>query len=214
MMLVPCWLLIGCHHAGTVPPGWLAQPYHAEADPDDGRLQVFICYGQVLSNHSALRLVTPERPTLMWDPGGTYEHDDPAYGREHDVLTRGDVSVDQWWHYRKDICREPVVEMYEWRLPDKQARRLYAILTTRHDPLDPSQTFEPDALGLGCSLRVSTFLDRFADGRPAVQAHYFWPHELGEHLWAQSPDRVVIFRSGGPTLAYIPEHQTPTGSGR
>ncbi len=211
-------LIPGCHQAGTVPPGWRGEPYAFDAldtnnppAPSAGTLQVFICYGKVLSNHTALRLEAPGLNTLMWDPGGTFKQDDPAYARRYDVLTRKNLTVEQWWRYRSESCREPIVQMYEWSLSSGQAKRLHTILITRHDPLDRSQVFEPDAGGLECCKRVSEFLDRFADGRPAVPERYFWPHELGEHLWTQSPDRVVIFRSDGQNMSYrsSPGSSTP-----
>lgn len=207
-------LAAGCHHAGAVPPGWRGEPISVLDGNDtpytdsahDGRgnghqppgtLQVFICYGTVLSNHTALRLIAPGKETLMWDPGGTYKQDDPAYARRHDVLTQNAPSVEQWWRYRRDGCREPVMEVYQWSIDAEQARRLHGVLLNRVDPADASQTFEPDAGGLQCCKKVSEFLARFADGRPGVTKKFFWPHELGEHLWGQNPDRVTILRSDG-----------------
>jgi hypothetical protein len=219
LVLLLCGLLVGCHRAGTVPPGWRGEPVaelfttphgYGPAEPAGlgngapatGTLQVFVCYGVVLSNHTAVRLEAPGLRPLMWDPGGMYKHDDPSRARVHDVLTQNAATVEEWWRYRRDDCIEPIVEMFEWSLKADQARRLHAILLTHEDPRDPSQTFEPDAGGLQCSKRVSEFLSRFADGRPDVPDRYFWPHNLGEHLWTQSPDRVVVFRRDGDSLAY------------
>lgn len=209
----------GCHHAGTVPPGWQGKPLISESlpgpsqtVPDTGPqgngsgppaiLQVVICYGKTLSNHTALRLEAPGVQTLMWDPGGTYKQDDPAYERRYDVLTRNAPTIQQWWLYRRDRCREPVMEVFQWSIIPDQARRLHTILLTRHDPDDPAQLFEPDAGGLECCKRVSEFLSRFADDRPAVSTRYFWPHKLGEHLWTQQPDRVIVYRKEGPNMVY------------
>ncbi len=216
----------GCHHAGTVPPGWRGEAIsldtHEQArrghptssldalNTDQGNghdaqglLQVFICYGQVLSNHATLRLSAPGKQTLMWDPGGTYGQDDPVYARHKDVLTRSATTVNEWWIYRRDRCREPVMEVFQWSLSPKQAQRLHALLLTGEDPADPAQTFDTDGSGLQCSNKVSAFLMCFADGRPAVHARMFWPHELGEHLWKQSPDRVLVFRSEGESQVYL-----------
>jgi hypothetical protein len=219
-------LAAGCHHAGTVPPGWLGGPIPMAVDDDAelpgstlagpghggdaqdsgndarGLLQVFICYGKVLSNHTALRLTAPGKETLMWDPGGSYRQYEPSYARRHDVLTKNSVTVDQWWRYRRDGCREPVMEVFQWSLDADQARRLHAVLIDHKDPDNPTQTFEPDGGGLQCSKKVSEFLSRFADGRPGVDQKYFWPHELGEHLWTQQPDSVMVFRSDGESLIY------------
>lgn len=200
---------LGCHHAGTAPPGWHGQPVatpdargttnlaQGNGHPNTGTLEVVICYGKVLSNHTALRLTAPDRSTLFWDPGGTYKYDDPAYARRNDVLTENAPSIEQWWHYRRDGCREPIMEVYRWSIDTRQAERLHRILTEHADPADPTQTFEPDAGGLQCCKRVSEFLMRFADGRPSVTEKYFWPHELGEHLWAQQPDDVTVYRDNG-----------------
>jgi len=220
-VLLTLTLDAGCHHAGTIPPGWHGEPLSLVDDqqpqptgtehPDQGngdtrgstaQLQVFICYGKVLSNHTALRLSAPGKEALMWDPGGTYKQYDPSYARRHDVLTKNSVTVNQWWRYRRDGCYEPIMEVFQWSLAPDLAQRLRAILLERQDPDDPGQTFEPDAGGLQCSKRVSEFLMRFADGRPVVDKKYFWPHELGEHLWTQQPDRVMVFRSNGDNHVY------------
>ncbi len=217
---------VGCHHAGTTPAGWYGQTITA---PDTnnpashtqgngiratGTLQVIICYGKVLSNHTALRLTAPDQNPLLWDPGGTYRQDDPAYARRHDVLTNNAPSIDEWWRYRRDGCREPVMEVYQWSIDAEQARRLHAVLLNRADPADPSQTFEPDAGGLQCSTRVSEFLMRFADGRPGVTKKFFWPHKLGEHLWGQNPDSVTVYRADAPPpLTATAAPQPSSGSG-
>ena len=73
---------------------------------------VFICYGNVLSNHTALRLETPGKPALMWDPGGTFLENDPTRKRAHDVITHNAPSVWQWWLYRRDGCKEPVMQVF------------------------------------------------------------------------------------------------------
>jgi len=42
-----------------------------------------------------------------------------------------------------------------------------------------------------------------------VEKRYFWPHNLAEHLWTQSPDRVVIFYNHSPDRVYIRAPDTP-----
>jgi len=208
---VPLFLLLGlaagCHHGGLAPAGWTGEPIDPQQitsneDPSQATLQVVICYGKVFSNHTALRLIAPGRQTLMWDPGGTYSQADPTRARRHDVLTQNAPTIDEWWRYRRDGCLEPVMEVFQWPLEAQQADRLHALLTRYQDPADPAQSFEPDAGGLQCCKKVSEYLMRFADGRPAVKEIMFWPHELGEHLWTQSPDRVIIFRRDGPAYVY------------
>lgn len=206
----------GCHHAGTVPPGWHATPLaspppHAQGNGEhsSAQLQVFICYGNQLSNHTALRLTAPHKPTLMWDPGGTFLQHDPTRARRHDVITQNAPTVNEWWRYRRDGCREPIMEVFQWSLNPDQANRLHAILTDWQDPNDPTQTFEPDAGGLQCCKKVSEFLMRFADRRPHVTEKMFWPHKLGEHLWTQHPDRVLIFHADGETHQYQRDPASP-----
>lgn len=209
-------VLAGCHHAGVVPDGWNSTEVLIEnGEPTDnsiapqnndsdssGTLQVIICYGMVLSNHTAVRLCVPNHNTLMWDPGGSYLKEDPTRARIHDVITEQAPTIFQWWEYRRDGCQEPVMEVFEWSIAADQANRLRTILLEWHDPLDPKQTFEPDAGGLQCCFRASEFLMRFGDHRPYVPKLYFWPHELGEHLWTQQPDRVLIYRRHGESMAY------------
>jgi hypothetical protein len=227
LLMLSC-LTAGCHHAGTAPPGWRGEPLlqskdappeHAAAvgngagndDRPTGTLQVFICYGGVLSNHTALRLEAPGVQSIMWDPGGTYKQDDPAYARRYDVLTKNAPTVEEWWRYRRDSCREPIMEVFQWTLDAEHAQRLHTILLSRHDPADPSQVFEPDAGGLECCKRVCEFLSRFAGDRPAVPVRYFWPHKLGEHLWTQQPDRVMVFRRDGESQAYRRDTNSAVG---
>lgn len=219
LMMAMFYPAVGCHHAGTAPPGWYGESVttlhrtntlhtdptpHAQGNGDQaiGTLQIIICYGTVLSNHTVLRLTSPGKEPLFWDPGGTYKQDDPAYARRHDVLTNNAPSIDEWWRYRRDGCREPVMEVYRWSIDAERASRFHDILTEYADPNDPTQTFEPDAGGLQCCKRVSEFMMRFADGRPGVTKKYFWPHELGEHLWGQKPDDVTVYRADGPVTIY------------
>ena len=41
-------------------------------DPSQPRLQVLLVYGGLRCNHAAVRLTSPDRPPLFWDPGGHY----------------------------------------------------------------------------------------------------------------------------------------------
>ncbi len=219
----------GCHHAGTIPPSWLGKSISSVDDQQPqpqplafahtsktssnnahAQLQVFICYGNQLSNHTALRLTVPDKQTLMWDPGGTYLQNDPSRARRHDVITQNAPTVNQWWHYRRDGCREPVMEVFQWSIDPRQANRLHAILLDYQDPNDPTQTFEPDAGGLQCCKKVSEFLMRFTGDHPHVTKKMFWPHKLGEHLWTQNPDSVMVFRSEGDSLIYRRDAEPPT----
>ncbi len=212
LLLITCTL--GCHNAGSVPPGWQAAPItsnnvnnpHHETP---GQLQVIICYGNTLSNHTALRLTAAEKPDLFWDPGGTFLQNKPEHARTHDVITQNAPTLDQWWLYRRDGCREPIMEVFQWSLSPEQANRLHAILIDRQDPADPTQSFEPDAGGLQCCKKVCEYLIRFADNNPAVKDKMFWPHKLAEHLWTQSPDRVLIYRADGETLQYKRDTNSP-----
>jgi hypothetical protein len=208
----------GCHNAGTIPPGWHGEPVSQANDQQTqpantttsqhntntppAQLQIFICYGKVLSNHTALRLTTPHKPTLMWDPGGTFLQYDPTRARRHDVITQNAPTIDQWWQYRRDGCREPIMELFQWSITPDQANRLHAILLNHRDPNDPTQSFEPDAGGLQCSTKVSEFLIRFANDKPTITQKQFWPHKLAEQLWTQNPDSVTVFRSDGNNQVY------------
>ncbi|GAB4108203.1 MAG: hypothetical protein Kow00105_14540 [Phycisphaeraceae bacterium] len=214
---------MGCHHAGILPAGWrpaaadtnsLGNGIHdelpdSEISQQPGRLQIIICYGELISNHTALRLVTPGKPTLVWDPGGSFMHDNPTYGRKRDVLTQNAPTLEQWWAYRRDGCQEPIMHVYEWAITPRQAQRLYHVLTRFHDPLDPKVRFNPDAPALQCCKKTCEFLQQFADGAPDVPERFFWPHQLGDHLWGQHPGRVLIYRAGRPVEVYIPDD--PTG---
>jgi len=206
-------LTAGCHNAGTVPHGWQSRTITSDDTkaPSTAQLQVIICYGKVFSNHTALRLTAPNKPDLLWDPGGTFLQHKLGHGRRHDVITQNAPNLDRWWSYRRDGCREPVVEVFQWSLEPTQADRLHTILIDYQDPADPTQTFEPDAGGLQCCKKVTEFLIRFADDRPNVTENMFWPHKLGEHLWTQNPDRVLIFRAEGENALYQ-QHSASSGA--
>jgi len=213
LILLFC-LVPGCHHGGTAPANWTGTPINPsqadeQEDPSQSTLQVFICYGKVFPNHTALRLRSPGQQTLMWDPGGTYHQADPTRARSHDVLTQNAPTVDEWWQYRRDGCLEPVMEVFQWSLDAPQAQRLHTLLTDHQDPAAPNETFEPDGGGLQCCKKVSEFLMRFADDKPAVPAKMFWPHKLAEHLWTQSPQSVLVFRSDGQGYVYRNDSTPP-----
>jgi hypothetical protein len=186
---------VGCHsgHA-LVPSGWTiakAQPL-AATQPAVGHLQVFICYGDPGSNHSAVRIETPDRPPLFFDPGGKFG----AVGlhrvmRYRCVILDHVPSVPEYWNWRTDFCGERWMEMFEWDLPPDRADRLWQVLK---DGSQKKGDFDPDYVGLACTLGVSDFLRQYGEPNVHLQQRFFIPHNLAAYLWTQRPDRVWEFR--------------------
>lgn len=188
----------GCHGGLRVPADWVQQSVarldevqHASAlNGEHGRMQVILCFGLVLDNHSVLRLECPGREPLFWDPGGIYGEGDERVGRRLDVLRHGAPTAEQWWEFRRDGFAEYFHLVYEWELSRASAEAKYAALTP--DSV-PSGTFNPDAGGGACCRALCRFLQLHAADEMTVPRIWTFPHKLGEHLWTQRPDRVIVF---------------------
>lgn len=198
----------GCHGGVPAPKGWVnvgggGAGGEAVADRDDrGALQVIICYGAHFSNHAALRLTCPGRLVLFWDPGGNYGEDDPGSGRARDLILARPPTIQQWWDYRRNGCREPIMAVYEWELSGHDARAMHGVLLHGLAADEPGGPFHSDAPGWYCSLSICDFLARCGGKAVAMPQRWFLPLNLGKHLWTQSPDRVTIFRDQQPPAVY------------
>ena len=211
LLLLLASAVTGCH-AGRprVPVGWrtadgASRPAVSDGTAEHAQLQVLICYGSLMSNHAALRLVCPGKPTLLWDPGGGYHASDPVFDRRADVVVQGAPSVDQWWHYRRDSCGEPFMEAFEWDLQSSVSLNLHQVLRrgTVYES-DPS-AFSTDAAAGACGLAVSGFVQRFLGSKIRLEEAKLWPHDLATALWRENPDRVGVYERGKDKRIYVLE---------
>ena len=231
MMLLALWLMGGCAHGPLpyLPTSWsdTSIPKEALIDKrDESKLQVIIMYNGIACSHTAVRLVTADRPVLFWDPGGgygTYNYNPhrawvPGTGNEnphHSALYRMDrMEREKLKNNIKrynDIIQEDApdlltyldfrvllddrgVEIFEWQLTLQQAHEFYDVLMNGTNHSHPAGKFNSSTAGMFCSVAASDFLKRFAGDVVKVPKKYFFPHNLSQILYAQSPDRVIIYR--------------------
>ena len=200
--LLICALLVGgCHSGGVVPDGWVEAAAAVEAidDADAAKLQVIICYGRLLSNHTNMRMQTPDRPALFWDPGGYYGTNPTlahvrGVERHKDLITARPPTLEDYWYHRHAYHDETVMEVFEWDIRPQIGQRLRSVLEQGTDDSHPAGRFDNDYPGWFCCIAVSDFLRRFGQDVTPVDQKYFMPQDFAQYLWKQQPDRVHIFR--------------------
>lgn len=199
--------LVGCHAGRPVTPeGWHLLPDEGQLAERSaaGRLQVFICYGAMLSNHAALRIELP-KGGVFWDPAGGFAVGDAAWDRRNDVIWDRLPTVADYWHFREVGCNEPFMEIYEWDLEEQEAQRLHDVIRKGGSRItgEPNE-FRTETAGLFCSIAVCKYLQRFASPFMEVPEHWLMPHKLGAHLYSQKPSRVWVFVHGKPLRHCVP----------
>ncbi len=206
-------LLLGCAYlplphrpAPHLPESWnaAAADFQTIADrPNKARLQIIIAYGQLVDNHAALRLVSPGRPVLFWDPGGGYNKQTAPHTRWNDLIVEDPPDLKTYLAFRRTHF-DTAVEIFEWAITIEQAEALYDVLRHGRDGSDPPGAFTSQTVGLFCSQAISDFLGRFAGDIMTLSDTYFWPNELAQVLYTQSPSRVILFRAANPPVIYRP----------
>jgi hypothetical protein len=213
LFLLIC-LLVGCFHApassyllGT----WEARPIDMKsvADiPSQALLQVIIVYGNLWSHHSALRLVCPDRPVVFWDPGGSYGKDSPEEVRSKDLIKINPPDLETYvQHIWKFTSVE--VDVFEWNLQPDYARELYDVLVKGTNRNHPAGRFTTYTVGMFCTMKVSDFLHRFAGKTMNVPKKFFFPRNLAQVLYTQSPKRVLSFRRDTQRVYLTPTLRPP-----
>jgi hypothetical protein len=200
-------ILTSCIHAPAphLPSSWIGTCTELEIlnnRPEKARLQVIIASGVIWDNHTALRLVTPGKPVVFWDPGGGYGTAPGDDVRRKDLIVVNPPDLETYLPFRWENY-DAAVEIFEWDLEPAYANELYEILTRGADDNHPAGRFSTRSMGLMCSIAVSDFLSRFATELMDVPDTFFWPHTLARVLYTQSPDRVLVFRRRQQPMIYV-----------
>jgi hypothetical protein len=174
----------------------------AADQPGQSLLQVIIVYGNSWAQHSALRLVCPDRPVVFWDPGGSYGENLPEMVRIKDLIKVNPPDLEMyvqhiWNHSSVEI------EVFEWDLKPEYARELYDVLVNGTNSNHPAGRFTTTAMPMFCTIKVSDFLHRFAGKTMLVPESFFRPDNLAKVLYTQSPKRVLTFTRSKQTV-YVP----------
>lgn len=196
----------------NLPATWRSTPVPLEtlADlPDESKLQVLVMYWPGSCSHTAVRLLTAERPVLFWDPGGSYgkpdsrlpSHTRPARVTRHaDLITGNAPDLETYFTFRRALGNTGV-EIFEWILSTEQAEKLHDILLSGSRSGRRAE-FRSKAPPMFCSRAASQFLHRFAADILDVPQKYFFPHRLARVLYSQSPDRVLLYQPANRTLLH------------
>ena len=203
-VLLTC-LLAGCFHtpASYRPNTWDHTPIDKQSTrdlPGQSLLQVIIVYGNLWSNHSALRLVCLDRPVVFWDPGGSYGNNFPEEIRFKDLIKVNPPDLEMYLQEHIWNHTSVEVEVFEWDLQQEYAHELYDVLVNGTDKHHPAGRFTTSTLGMFCTVKVSDFLHRFAGKTISVPKRFLLPHNLAKVLYTQSPKRVLSFRRDRQTV--------------
>ena len=206
-ILLAAAIFSSCIHAPAphLPSFWIGTQTDLESiskRPQRARLQIIIGSGLAWDNHTALRLVTPGKPVVFWDPGGGYGTGPGDDVRRKDLIVVNPPDLKTYLPFRWDNF-DSAVEVFEWDLESAYASNLYDILTRGTDEHHPAGRFYTQTIGFRCSIAVSDFLNRFATEIMDVPETFFWPHQLARVLYTQSPDRVLLFRRHEQPMVYI-----------
>lgn len=204
-LLLALLLSVGCRSGAVVPDGWAADG--VERSTNDAwrpaaqihrdraaRLQVFIHYSRTHSTHTAVRVTTPDRPAIFWDPGGAYGLTKPDYGRSHDIILDAPPDLPTWWNYRQRWLNEPFLYVFEWDLEASQARAMREALLDGAANGRQAEVFQTRRTPGMCVFAVCDFLRTYGPPRisPKLRSS-FLPNTLARQLWRQAPDRVLRY---------------------
>jgi len=212
LLLFSC-LIISCVHAPAPnrPTHWVNTPVDLKSvadNPNQPLLQVIIVYGPAWCHHSALRLVYPDRPVLFWDPGGSYGIFHQEDIRSKDLILTSPPDLESYLQFTW-IYSSVEVEVFEWDLKIEHAREMYDVLLKGTDKNHPAGRFTTPTMGGFCTVALSDFLHRFATKTMTVPKSFFFPHDLAQVLYTQSPKRVLAFRRGKQIMLVPP--RIPSG---
>ena len=191
-------ILTGCHGPTPyLPETWLPKPIDPLVLEDTGgaRMDIFIIYASHMCSHTALRIYSPTEGSVFWDPAGGYGTDEypVVAARSEDLVIDPIPSVLDYVDFRQ-YAPTSRMEIFEFNLPDEEAIRMIRILRSGICP-DGSR-FMTDTDSFYCSTVISGFLSKYVTSTLHVGKEFF-PHNLAKSLYAQSPDRVIIYGKNG-----------------
>ena len=190
--------LSGCHGpAPYLPEAWTPKTIGSLAleDNDEARMDIFIIYSSHMCSHTALRIYSPKEGSVFWDPAGGYGTDEyPVVAARHNDLVVDPVpTVLDYVDFRQYLPTSRM-EIFEFKLPDEVAVRMIDILRSGYYP--DGKRFYTRTDAFYCSTRISEFLSKYAGDVVNVGKEFF-PHNLAKRLYAQPPDRVIIYDENG-----------------
>ncbi len=205
----------GCFHRPSpyMPEDWPRRTATADSlavDPAVPRLQIVIGYFDLWPNHTALRLVAPDRPVVFWDPGGGYGNQPPKRERIRDIIIDRAPDIPTYLPFRW-YNNDALIEIFEWDLPAGEALRMHHVLMAGAgiEP-DPGIDFDTETPGFFCAGAISEFLHRFGAPTFQVATTTLSPGRLSRMLYQQRPHRVLLFyRQERPHFQVMTE---PTGT--
>ena len=205
----------GCFHRPSpyMPEDWPRRTAAADSlaiDTAVPRLQIVIGYFDLWPNHTALRLVAPDRPAIFWDPGGGYGIQPPRRERIRDLIVDGAPDIPTYLPFRW-YNNDALIEIFEWDLSAAEALRMHHVLMAGAgiEP-DPGIDFDTETPGFFCAAAISEFLHRYGAPTFRVAETTLSPARLSRALYQQQPHRVLLFYR-----RERPHHQvmtTPTGT--
>ena len=203
-----CWAatmaIAGCQPLRPDPPaGWVelqtgsgaATLQAAVAEKGrPGRLQIIICYDQVLNTHAAVRLEMPDRSAVYWDPGGAFAQGDVThYLRRRDVVANPTPSLQEIWQHRSNSLGNTEMAVFEWELPPQRVSELMQSLLDGAEGRNTPNAYDPNCHPADCAVTVCDFLQKRAAEVIQIPWKWRYPTEIGEHLWSQNPTRVLLY---------------------
>jgi hypothetical protein len=210
LLLIVAVTTTGCVGERTVAPiGWapsseVDRSPDRSVDHDHGALQIFICYGNGLSSHAALRIAGSDGTVVFWDPGGALGTDPEDLRTRRACLIPDDPPTpSEYFRFRTGWCGEARMEMFQWLLDADEARALHAVLVDGCSDRYPNRTFKSDTPPFACAVAVSAFLQQYRPAGISLRHRSFWPHSLAADLWKQRPAAVWEFRKGVSPRAFV-----------
>lgn len=189
----------GCFHRPSpfMPDDWPRYTAEADiltADPAAPRLQIIIGYFDLWPNHTALRLVAPDRPVIFWDPGGGYGSTRPPFhARTRDLIVDRAPDIPTYLPFRW-YNNDALIEIFEWYLTAVEALRMHHVLMAGAGiETDPAIDFDTETPGFFCAVAISEFLQRFGPPTIRIEQATASPGRLSRDLYQQRPDRVLLF---------------------
>ena len=195
-------LSASCIHRplNNLPSDLQSKPLSADEikDGDKATMQIMIVYGGISCSHTTLRLYSPEKGSLFWDPGGGYAtHKVAKVRRYNDVIKDQVPGIVQYINWRNKLnFATDAIEIFVFELDDQLALSLWQILDRGSVPkAHPKHPFKTSTVGSFCAHAVSNFLARFcADIVPVKQR--FFPHSLAAQLYQKPIHQLIIYQDG------------------